>query len=196
MKKQSGEIITITFFCKHCNENHSIDIDKEYFKDIRFQITYTYVHGDPQIAAILYIDKNHTVRTVEFSEVISTEDERKFLDDLLNRSKSLTLSTIPADLIYGFQLTENRSVLKTFYHQGYKNKIQFSNLKKIFKTSTKLIKTGETCTEFYIKYSDAWAGGVSMMEYYFIMVVDNSIDIDHFKTQIMGLFETLLGEIM
>ena len=33
-----------------------------------------------------------------------------------------------------------------------------------------------------------------MMDYMFFMVVDNSIDIDHFKTQIMALFETLLSE--
>ena len=194
MTESQEDTVKITFYCKHCNENHSLNIEKDYFVDIKFQTTYTYVHGSPQIAAILYIDKNHVVRAVEFSEVISTEDESEFLSNLLNQSKSLTLSSIPADLIYGFQLMEQKIVLKMFYHQGYENKIQFGQLKKIFKTSAKLIKTGETCTEFYIKYSDLWAGGVTMMDYMFIMVVDSSIDIDHLKTQIMAIFETLLND--
>jgi len=189
---QDDTVVKIKFFCKYCNKNHDIEIESEYFEDMKYNFTYTYVHGNPQIAAILYIDRNFVVRTVEFSEVFSSDTEK--LNDLLNRSKNLTLSHIPAEKLYGFQLSEGKKVIKTFYQQGFNNKIQFHNIKKIFKMSPKLIKDEDSCTEFYFKYSNFWAGGISMMDFMFFMVVDYSIDIDHLKTQIMALFETLLSE--
>jgi hypothetical protein len=192
LSPEENEFVKIKFYCKHCNKNHDIEIESEYFEDMKYNFTYTYVHGDPQIAAILYIDGNYVVRTVEFSEVFSSDREK--LNDLLNRSKNLTLSNIPIEKLYGFQLLEGKKVIKTFYQQGYYNKIQFHNIKKIFKMSPKLIKGEDSCTEFYFKYSNFWAGGITMMDYMFFMVVDYSIDIDHFKTQIMALFETLLSE--
>lgn len=58
--------------CDICGEEFSIRIEKEYLKDVkRFPFSYTFVHGAPPHAVVVYLDKDLNVRGTETSDLTS-----------------------------------------------------------------------------------------------------------------------------
>ena len=70
------------------------------------------LHGDPPIFATLYIDANHKVRSVEFTNNFSINQND--LADILSKNKTLSLSNIPEEVIYGFEILEEKSIKKLY----------------------------------------------------------------------------------
>ena len=138
---------------------------------------------------VVYIDKNHDVRGVEYPQDIGVNQEQLTL--ILNKSKSKTLSPIPETAIYAFELKREGAVRKLFYRPGYEKIVDFSFISEMIDLSKRFVNEKEQLNEFYIKYTDFWFAGMELYENQFLLVVDAAIDIDHLKVQMMGLFETL-----
>jgi hypothetical protein len=185
------ETVKVDFFCKVCNKRHKLDVNKDIFEEKKFPVAYIYIHGENQTVATLYIDAAYRVRGVEFPKGIGVNKDQ--LSDILNKSKSLNLTGIPSEMIYAFQVSENRNILKIYFQEGYEKHINFNLIKKFFRNSEKFSKHKEECNEFYMRYSEYWISAVKMFDYTLIMVIDSSIDIDHLKTQLMGFLETFLS---
>lgn len=92
-------------------------------------------------------------------------------------------------------MRENSNILKIFYKPGFENEINFIEIREMVTFSKKFNKLEHSYSEFFIKYTDFWIGGMEMYGYFFTMVVDSSVDIDHFKIQMMAMFETISKEI-
>ncbi|MFX0102336.1 MAG: hypothetical protein ACFFCS_22415 [Candidatus Hodarchaeota archaeon] len=185
------ESVSINFFCKECNKKHKLEVDPAIFNTERYPISYIYVHGDPQIVATLYIDAKQKVRGVEFSSGIGVKTEQ--LHDILERSKIHALKSIPGDQIYAFQLFEEKKLIKYYVKPGYEEIIDFSGFKVFRMGASKLVKWKDEWSEFFIRYDDFWISGVFMMGYYFIIIVNSTIDVDRLKTQMMAILETLMS---
>ncbi len=186
-----NEPVKLFFFCKQCNKRHDLEIERETFENIDFPATYVYLHGNPQIAAVLFIDAKFKVRSVEFSQGFGINQDQ--LGTLLRKSKCLALTSIPDDMIYGFQLYEGKALAKFYCKPGYDKRINFSSMRNFLKSTTKLVRSKETCSEFFIRFTDFWIAGLEMDPYSFIIVISTNIDIDHLKTQIMAIFESLMS---
>ncbi|UYP44116.1 hypothetical protein NEF87_000401 [Candidatus Lokiarchaeum ossiferum] len=184
------QIIETMFFCNKCQENHWVQLPKSLFNTKSFPVSYAFVHGNPQIIAILYIDKNHTVRGVEYPKQIGINRDQ--LSEIIDKSKSQTFSSIPEDLIYAFEVIAEDKIKKIYSKQGFEQIVNFSAIREMITLTPNFVKTKESFREFFIKYSDCWIGGMELYDHYFTMVVDASIDIDHFKFQMMAMFESLI----
>jgi hypothetical protein len=183
--------IRLTFYCKECKRDHTVSIENEIFKDADFPVSYVFVHRDTQVVATLYIDAHYKIRGIEFSK--GAELDKDQLNEILNKGINSTLTVIPDELIYAFQLSNKRKVLKRYHKEGNIGKFNFNVIKKFMKNTSKLVKTKERCVEFYCNYTEYWIASLEMFDYSFIIIVDGSIDILHLKTQIMNIFETLLS---
>ena len=164
-------------------------MSKSLFNTKHFPVSYVHLHGNPQIVAVLYIDKNYDVRGVEYPQDIGVNQEQLSL--ILDKAKSKTLSPIPESAIYAFELQREGAVHKLFYKSGYEETVDFSFITEMFALSKRFVNGREPLSEFYIKYSDFWFAGMELYGNQFLLVVDGAIDIDHLKVQMMGLFETL-----
>ncbi len=185
-----NENIMLKFDCKICNTNHTVMMNKDLFETDKFPISYGYLHGDPPIFATLYIDANHKVRSVEFTNDFSINQND--LADILSKNKTLSLSNIPEEVIYGFEILEEKSIKKLYIKKGYEKIINFQEITKNWKQSEKFLK-GLSCNEFFYRYSDFWIAGLALENYSFIIIVDGALDVDHLKTQAMAIFEALLN---
>ena len=186
----SEQTVEAMFFCNKCQKNHWVKLPKSLFNTKSFPVSYAFVHGDPQIIAILYIDKNHTVRGVEYPKQIGINRDQ--LSEIIDKSKSQTFSSIPEDLIYAFEVIAENEIKKIYFKQGFEQIVNFAAIREMITLTPNFIKSKESFSEFLIKYSDGWIGGMEMYDHYFTMVVDASIDIDHFKFQMMAMFESLI----
>ncbi len=184
------QTIEAMFFCNKCKETHWVKIPKSLFDTEAFPVSYAFVHGDPQIVAILYIDKNHTIRGVEYPKQIGINRDQ--LSEIIDRSKSQTFASIPQDLIYAFEIVAENEIKKIYFKPSYEQVVNFATIREMITITPKFVKSNESFSEFFIKYSDYWIGGMEMYDHYFTMVVDASIDIDHFKFQMMAMFESLI----
>ena len=184
------QTVEAMFFCNKCQANHWVKLPKSLFNTKSFPVSYAFVHGDPQIIAILYIDKNHAVRGVEYPKQIGINQDQ--LSKIINKSKSQTFSSIPEDLIYAFEVIAENKIKKIYFKPGFEQIVNFTAVRAMSTLTTNFIQSKEPYTEFFIKYSDCWIGGMEMYDHYFTMVVDSSIDIDHFKFQMMAMFESLI----
>jgi hypothetical protein len=184
------ETVTVSFPCKYCNMNHKVAVPREIFDDADYPVSYIFIHGSPQIVATLHIDANFKVRGVEYAQGFGVNKDE--LNDILNKSKCLCLTSIPQEMLFAFQLTQFGKVSKFFARDGYEKFFNFSGIHKIFKYSNKLVRSKEACSELFIKYSDFWIGALEMFEFTFILIADQSIDLEHLKTQMMAIFETIV----
>ncbi|MFX0096251.1 MAG: hypothetical protein ACFE7E_00655 [Candidatus Hodarchaeota archaeon] len=58
--------------CEMCGEKFNIKIEREYLNDVkRFPFSYTFVHGAPPHAVVVYLDKDLNVRGTETSDLTS-----------------------------------------------------------------------------------------------------------------------------
>ena len=114
------------------------------------------------------------------------------LADILSKNKTLSLSNIPEEVIYGFEILEEKSIKKLYIKKGYEKIINFQEITKNWKQSEKFLK-GLSCNEFFYRYSDFWIAGLALENYSFIIIVDGALDVDHLKTQAMAIFEALLN---
>lgn len=187
----SSEQVRIRFFCRYCQKFHSLKLAQDLFASGKFPVTYAYIHGDPMVIATLFIDANYKVRGVEYMNEFGVSQDQ--LSHIMAKSKSLTLTSIPTDLIYAFQLLEDKKIQKIYMKDEFNKKINFNEIFKIWKLSEKIAKKDQTLNEFFLKYGEFWVSGLEFADYKFILVVDASVDIDHLKTQMMGLFETMLS---
>jgi hypothetical protein len=181
----------VNFFCKNCNIFHKIKIDQALFESREFPVSYTYLHGDPPFAAVLYIDANYKVRGVEYSKGFAVGKTE--LDEILLSSKARCLSNIPNVDILAFRLLQDKSLLKFFTQQGFEATINFTSILDMMRHSSSITTKGESCMKLYLKFSDIWVTVLEMMEYKFILVVRDSIDIEHLETQSMAMFEALMS---
>ena len=190
-EKSEQDYVTAAYFCDQCKKRHKIKILKDIFEDADFPLSYSHFHGDPIVNATLYIDANYKVRGVEYPK--GSNMQQNELDNILNSSKSQSLKSIPTDMIYAFQFSEEKKTTKYYNKPGYEKTFNFTYIKKLIRFSTKFMKTKEECNEFFLKYSDYWIVGQEMFGFMLLMVVDQSIDVDHLKTQATSIFESLCG---
>ena len=191
--KKSGNsgMAKVTFFCKNCNIFHKIKIDQALFRSREFPVSYTYLHGEPPFAAVLYIDANYKVRGVDYSKGFAVGKNE--LDEILLTSKARCLSSIPNEAIIAFRLLQDKNLLKFFTQQGFETSIDFTAILDIMHRSVSITRKDESCMKFYMKFSDLWIATLEMMEYKFLLVVRDSVDIEHLETQSMAMFETLMS---
>ncbi len=183
--------VIINFFCKNCNSFHKIWIEKKLFEKKEFPVSYTYLHGDPQFAAVLYIDANYKVRGVDFSKGFAVDKSQ--LDEILLKSKAQCLKCIPNEDIIAFRLLEGKMILKFFTQAGFENAINFPAIIDTMNRSSSITRKQESCLKFCMKFSDLWISCSEMMEFKFILVVRDSVDIAHLETQSTAMFETLMS---
>ena len=142
------ENIEIKFSCKPCKADHTIKIGKDLFDTDKFPVTYGYLHGDPPIIATLYIDANKKVRGVEFTNDFGVNQDQ--LSETLERSQSLILTSIPEEMILGFELIQGKTIKKIYYRKGYEKAINFPEIFKIWKGAEKFLHEDTTLNEFFL----------------------------------------------
>ncbi len=183
--------VLVNFFCKNCNVYHKIWVEKNLFEAKDFPVSYTYLHGDPQFAAVLYIDANRKVRGVDYSKGFAVGKSQ--LDELLSKSKAQCLKCIPQEDIIAFRLIQGKMLLKFFTQPGYESSINFSAILEIMKQSSSVTRKKESCLKYYMKFQGFWVSCVEMMEYMFVLVVRDNVEIAHLETQSTAMFETLMS---
>ncbi|MHA1672901.1 MAG: hypothetical protein ACTSYI_04685 [Promethearchaeota archaeon] len=191
LEKPEQDYVTVVYFCDQCKKRHKVNILKDIFEDADFPLSYSHFHGDPIVNVTLYIDANYKVRGVEYPK--GSNMQQNELDSILNSSKSQSLKSIPTDQIYAFEFSEEKKIKKYYNRPGYEKTFNFTYIRKLIKYSTKFMKTKEECNEFFLKYNDYWIAGLEMFDNSLMMVIDQSIDVDHLKTQVMTIFESLCG---
>ncbi|HME55394.1 MAG TPA: hypothetical protein VKM55_24510 [Candidatus Lokiarchaeia archaeon] len=187
----SSDKLRVNFSCKICNKFHKIEIERSLFKSQEFPVSYTYLHGEPPFAAILYIDANCKVRGVDYSKGFAVGKTE--LDEVLLSSKARCLTSIPNDEIIAFRLLHEKNLLKFFTKPEFESVIDFTAILDIVRHSTLIMKDGESCSKFFMKFTELWVAVFEMMEYVFILVVSGTVDIEHLGIQGMAMFETLMA---
>ncbi len=177
----------IEFHCSACKKNHTFYVSKDLFETDTFPIPYAYVHGDPQVIAMVYIDKDLQVRGTEYPKGIGMNLDQ--LNRIINTAKSYTLKPIPLQSIYLFRLIQNNEIKKMYAKKGYGEIIDFDAILEIVHHTKNISANQESCREIFIKFNDFWVGGMELLDFQFFMVVSSEVDIDHFKYQMMSLFE-------
>ncbi|MCP4763895.1 MAG: hypothetical protein GY870_19140 [archaeon] len=184
------EFISVSYKCKNCKKMHKVKVKKSLIDNSKsFPVHYIYIHGEPPIITTLYIDSQYNIRGVEFADAIGMNQNQ--LSEILFKSKSFTLNSIPKDQIYGILLTEKGKIIKFFQKPGYEQKINLIKILKFLKKSKEIVTNEEFWDEIFIRYSDFWIVGLEMLDRLLIMVIDSDINIDRLKTQVMAVFETL-----
>lgn len=191
VSKNQSDIVYVDFFCKACQESHLVAIDSELFNTKTYPIDYAYIHGNPVVVATLYIDANRKVRGVEFASDFGIGQDE--LGKILENCKNLVLTSIPDDMIFGFELSYKKKPIKMYFDQKHINSINLEEVSKLWKFSQKITKKKEELNQFFLKFTDFWIAGLEFAEHFFIIIVDASVDIDHLKTQMMAIFETLMS---
>ncbi|MHA1730063.1 MAG: hypothetical protein ACTSWY_15250 [Promethearchaeota archaeon] len=193
-KKQIEQFVKVSFKCSVCKKIHLIKINRDLIdKASNFPVSYLYIHGNPQIYTTLYIDAKYKVRGVEVLESVGVSTNE--FNDILTKSKSRTLKTIPSELIFGFQLMKGREnkkeIIKIYYKEGFEDYFNFTEISRSLAQSRLFIKDNECYNECYFRFSDYWICALQMFNRTLFMAIDSSIDIERLKTQTMAIFETI-----
>lgn len=193
IQKPLGKIVQFTevsYKCNVCNKNHIIRIKKKLIENSpSFPVSYLYIHGNPKIFTTLYIDSKFKIRGVEILDSIGVSTNE--FNEILDKSNSRTLKTIPSEKIYGFQLVKRGKIAKLFYQDGFENQVDFQDFYNILNNTHMYNKDDENCDEIYFRYSDLWIVTIQMFKRSLIMAIHSSIDIERLKTQTMAIFETI-----
>lgn len=184
----TSEFKRTMFKCNKCNKTHVVEIPLKLLDAQFFPISYAYIHGSPEVIAILYIDKEGTVRGVEYPKGVGIKNS--YLTEKLNIARANSLSPIPESKIYAFKLLRDQKIEKIYFQENYKELINFPISSNIKFLTMKTQNNIEYPDEFYLKYSEFWVLGLKFFEYDFIIIVDSTIDIEHLKTQAMVIFES------
>ncbi|MHA1583892.1 MAG: hypothetical protein ACTSVU_06290 [Promethearchaeota archaeon] len=177
----------IRFFCQKCDKLHEIEVPSIIFNSSYFPVSYVYVHEDSKIIAILYIDKNYQVRGVDYP--IRFGIDKNQLTAALEKSKNHSFELIPENKIYVIKISSNGKILKLYYHPDYYELSYYPIIQNMKKMTSTFVNMKESSHEYYMKYSNVWILGLEMIDYDLLMVVDESIDIEHLKVQAMNLLE-------
>ncbi|WP_371804715.1 hypothetical protein [Candidatus Lokiarchaeum ossiferum] len=178
---------TITYYCSPCAKNHDVQIRKDFFNQKNFPVSYLYIHGNPQVITVLYIDKALSVRGSEIVKGIGVNKDQ--LNKILQESRFNTLKRIPLSSILAFRLFQNEDIKKMYVKRGFENSINFDAISNLISETQKITHNFEICSDFYMKFNDYWIGALQLLDFRFIMIVSSDIDVDHLKFQIMNLFE-------
>ncbi|UYP44115.1 hypothetical protein NEF87_000400 [Candidatus Lokiarchaeum ossiferum] len=181
------QIEKIPYYCSVCAMTHVVQIRKENLQGKHFPISYVYIHGNPQLATVLYIDKDLQVRGYENVKGIGINSDQ--LDEILHESRFNTLKRIPLSSILAFRLFQNEDIKKMYVKKGFENSINFDAISNLISDTQKITHNFEMCSDFYMKFNDYWIGALQLLDFRFIMIVSSDIDVDHLKFQIMNLFE-------
>lgn len=184
----SKQFEEIEYYCSACATQHKVQIPREFFEGSNFPFSYVYLHGKPQMVTVLYIDKDLQVRGYEITKGMGINKDQ--LSGILNKSRDNTLKRIPLSSIRAFRLFQNDDIKKMYVQKDFENTISFNAISNMMKNSHIISQKAEKSSDIYMKFDDYWIGAMQFLDFRFIMVVSSEIDIDHFKFQMMNLFET------
>jgi hypothetical protein len=142
---------------------------------------------------------NQLIRNTQFNdelriyiEATNWIIEKNQLALLLHTSDNIVLSDFSLNKILAYEIIERGIILKRYYKIGFQTHIHFHEVMKFWKSSERFTDDKDQAREFYMQFENIWIVGLLFMDYYFLIALDSSIEIDQLKTQVMPLLEMLI----
>lgn len=118
--------------------------------------------------------------------------EKNQLVLLLHKNDEIVLSNFSINKILAYEIIDKGIIIKRYYKIGFQTHIHFHEVLKFWKASERFTDDKDQSKEFFIQFENIWIVGLLFLDYYFLIALDSSIEIDQLKTQLMPLLEILI----